>query len=59
VSKAALKNPAVRKLELAKPLVAVKNTRKIGKRDMKNNDFLPRSTSIPGDLRGCAPTERF
>ena len=42
VSKAALKNPAVRKLGLAKPLVAVTNTRKIGKRDMKNNDALPR-----------------
>src|SRR6185312_15248123 len=38
VSKAGLKNPAVRKLDLAKPLVAVSNTRKIGKRDMKNND---------------------
>ena len=42
VSKAALKNPAVRKLDLAKPLVAVKNTRTIGKRDMKNNDAMPR-----------------
>ncbi len=42
VSKAALKNPAVRKLDLAKPLVAVKDTRAIGKRDMKNNDALPR-----------------
>src|SRR4029077_4721105 len=38
VSKAALKNPRVRKLDLAKPLVAVANTRKIGKRSMKNND---------------------
>jgi hypothetical protein len=25
----------------------VKNTRKIGKRDMKNNDNFPESTSIP------------
>src|SRR5207253_6528689 len=33
VSKAALKNPALAKLDLAKPLVAVKNTRSIGKRD--------------------------
>src|SRR5215204_905668 len=42
VSKAALKNSRVRKLDLKKPLVAVTNTRNIGKRDMKNNDFLPR-----------------
>ena len=42
VSNAALKNPAVRKLKLGKPLVAVKNTRKIGKRDMKHNDALPK-----------------
>jgi urease subunit alpha len=63
VSKAALKNPAVRKLELAKPLVAVKNTRKIGKRDMKNNDFLPRIDVDPetyevradGVLLTCEP----
>ncbi len=63
VSKAALKNPAVRKLELAKPLVAVKNTRKIGKRDMKNNDFLPRIDVDPetyevradGALLTCEP----
>jgi len=63
VSKAALKNPAVRKLELAKPLVAVENTRKIGKRDMKNNDFLPRIDVDPetyevradGELLSCEP----
>src|SRR4029077_12476016 len=42
VSKAALKNPAIAKLRLAKPLVAVKDTRKIGKRDMKKNDAMPR-----------------
>ncbi len=42
VSKAALKNPAVQKLALAKPLVAVANTRRIGKRDMKRNDALPK-----------------
>ncbi len=63
VSTAALKNPAVRKLELAKPLVAVKNTRNIGKRDMKNNDFLPRIDVDPetyevradGALLTCEP----
>ena len=63
VSRAALKNPAVRKLDLAKPLVAVKNTRKIGKRDMKNNDALPRIDVDPetyevranGELLTCEP----
>ena len=63
VSKAALKNPAVPKLDLAKPLVAVKNTRKIGKRDMKNNDALPRIEVDPetyevradGELLTCEP----
>src|SRR5216110_1375070 len=42
VSKAALRNPAVARLRLAKPLIAVKNTRKLGKRAMKLNDALPR-----------------
>ena len=63
VSKAALKNPAVRKLDLAKPLVAVKDTRAIGKRDMKNNDALPRIEVDPetyevradGALLTCEP----
>ena len=63
VSKAALKNPAVRKLELGKPLVAVKNTRKIGKRDMKQNDALPKIEVDPetyvvradGELLACEP----
>jgi len=63
VSKAALKNPALRKLELAKPLVAVTNTRGIGKRDMKRNDALPRIEVDPetyavradGVLLTCEP----
>src|SRR5438552_3531653 len=42
VSKAALENPAVERLRLSKPLVAVSNTRSIGKRDMKENDALPK-----------------
>jgi urease subunit alpha len=41
VSKPALKNPAVRKLDLQKTLVAVKNTRTIGKKDMKLNHYVP------------------
>ena len=63
VSKAALKNSAVAKLRLAKPLIAVKNTRRIGKRDMKNNDALPRIDVDPetyevradGELLTCEP----
>jgi urease subunit alpha len=63
VSKAALKNPRVRKLKLAKPLVAVTNTRKIGKRDMRNNDLMPKIDVDPetyevradGALLTCEP----
>ncbi|HTP99001.1 MAG TPA: urease subunit alpha, partial [Casimicrobiaceae bacterium] len=63
VSKASLKNPALRRLGLAKPLVAVKNTRKIGKKDMKLNDATPRIDVDPetyavradGELLTCEP----
>jgi len=63
VSKAALANPAVRKLRLDKPLVAVANTRRIGKRDMRLNDALPRIDVDPetyvvradGELLACEP----
>jgi urease subunit alpha len=63
VSRAALKNPAVRKLDLAKPLVAVADTRRIGKRDMKLNDAMPRIEVDPetyevradGELLACEP----
>ena len=41
VSRAALNSGAVAKLGLTKPLVAVSDTRKLGKRDMKLNDALP------------------
>jgi len=41
VSQAALNSDAVAKLGLTKPLVAVSDTRKLGKRDMKLNDALP------------------
>jgi urease subunit alpha len=41
VSQAALNGGAVAKLGLTKPLVAVSDTRKLGKRDMKLNDALP------------------
>jgi len=63
VSKTALGNPAVRKLGLSKPLVAVANTRAIGKRDMKLNDALPKIDVDPetyavradGELLACEP----
>src|SRR5262249_18857517 len=42
VSQAALRNPALRDLGLARPLIAVKNTRRIGKKDMVHNDLQPR-----------------
>jgi urease subunit alpha len=41
VSQAALNNDAIASLGLSKPLMAVSNTRKLGKRDMKLNDALP------------------
>src|SRR5213080_2928680 len=63
VSKAALENPAVARLRLSKSLVAVKNTRRIGKRDMKENDALPKIDVDPetyvvradGELLACEP----
>jgi urease subunit alpha len=50
-------------LGLAKPLVAVKNTRKIGKKDMKLNDAMPKIDVDPetyevradGRLLTCEP----
>ena len=41
VSQAALKNPAIQKLGLQKPLVAVKGTRDIKKKDMIHNNWMP------------------
>jgi urease subunit alpha len=63
VSKAAMKNPALRRLDLRKPLVAVANTRRIGKKDMKLNDATPRIDVDPetyqvkadGVLLTCEP----
>jgi urease subunit alpha len=63
VSKAALKNAAVAKLALGKPLVAVENTRRIGKADLKLNNALPKIDVDPetyavradGELLTCEP----
>jgi urease subunit alpha len=67
VSKASLKNPVLAKLKLSKPLVAVKNTRKIGKKDMKLNDALPSIDVDPetyavradGQLLVCEPAREL
>jgi len=67
VSQAALKNPAVAELGLGKPLMAVKNTRNIGKADMVNNDALPKIEVDPetyqvradGELLVCEPASEL
>lgn len=63
VSQAALENPAVKALNLQKPLVAVKNCRNIGKKDMILNDATPEIEVDPetyhvmadGELLMCEP----
>jgi urease subunit alpha len=65
VSKASLKNPALKKLNLSKPLVAVKNIRKVGKKDMVHNDWMPKISVDPetyevranGELLTCEPAK--
>jgi urease subunit alpha len=65
VSKAALKNPALAKLGLERPLVAVKNTRKLGKKDMVRNDYRPKiqvdaetyEVRADGELLVCEPAK--
>ncbi len=63
VSQAALDDPALAGLGLAKPLVPVIGVRGIGKRDMRHNDYLPRMQIDPetyevradGELLVCEP----
>ena len=63
VSQAALANPQLRKLGLAKRLVAVKGTRKLGKKDLPLNDATPKITvdaetyevRADGELLTCEP----
>jgi urease subunit alpha len=65
VSQAALKNPKIASLGLKKPLVTVRNTRKIGKQDMIHNDYMPRIEVDPetyqvkadGKLLVCEPAK--
>jgi len=63
VSKAALKNRKLEKLE--RRLVAVKNTRKLGKKHMVHNSYLPKMSVDPetyevradGELLVCEPAK--
>ncbi len=65
VSQAALKNPKVASLGLKKPLVTVRNTRKIGKQDMIHNQYMPKIEVDPetyqvradGKLLVCEPAK--
>jgi len=67
VSQAALENERVLQLGLAKPLVAVKNTRKVTKADMVHNSATPAIEVDPetyavradGELLVCEPAERL
>ena len=65
VSQAALKNPKIASLGLKKPLVTVRNTRKIGKQDMIHNHYMPKIEVDPetyqvkadGKLLTCEPAK--
>jgi urease subunit alpha len=65
VSHAALSNPAVQALGLTRPLMEVRNTRGIGKRDMIHNDYQPQievdaetyEVRADGALLVCEPAE--
>jgi urease subunit alpha len=67
VSQAAIDRPAVRDLGLAKPLVAVAGTRRIGKRDMKQNATMPHIEVDPetyvvradGEVLACEPAREL
>jgi len=65
VSQAALANPQVAALGLKKPLMAVKNCRTVGKKDMVRNDWQPKIEVDPenylvradGELLMCEPAK--
>ncbi len=67
VSAAAVANGLAAKLSVAKPLVAVENTRKIGKANLIHNSATPKITVDPetyavtadGQLLTCEPAERL
>ena len=63
VSQAALDNPEVRNLGLSRPLEAVRNVRKVGKKDMVHNSWQPKisvdaetyEVRADGELLTCEP----
>jgi urease subunit alpha len=65
VSQAALKNPGLAKLGLQRPLEAVRDVRRVGKRDMVHNAWQPRIEVDPetyevradGELLVCEPAK--
>ncbi len=65
VSQAALDNPSVAALGLRKPLMAVKNCRSVGKKDMIHNSYTPKIEVDPenylvkadGELLMCEPAK--
>jgi len=65
VSQAALADPALASLGLARPLEPVKNTRKLGKKHMLHNDWQPKIEVDPetyevradGELLTCDPAK--
>jgi urease subunit alpha len=65
VSRAALRAPALQKLKLTHPLAAVKNTRKLRKKDMVHNNWQPKievdaetyEVRADGELLECEPAE--
>ena len=65
VSQAALANPAVQSLNLAKPLEAVRNCRKVTKADMLHNSATPKidvdtetyAVRADGELLVCEPAQ--
>jgi urease subunit alpha len=65
VSQAALRNPLVASLGLKKPLLAVKDCRGIGKKDMVHNTYTPKIEVDPenylvkadGELLMCEPAQ--
>jgi urease subunit alpha len=65
VSQAAIESGSIASLGLARPLVAARNTRNIGKKDMVHNDWLPRlevnaetyEVRADGELLVCEPAK--
>ncbi len=63
VSQAALNNPELARLGLRRPLEAVRDVRRVGKKDMVHNDWQPKIEVDPetyqvradGELLVCEP----